>query len=772
MMPKRSGATSPQNEAQLRNPSATEAGDPPGRSPGSFVGRDLIAGVVVFLVALPLCLGIAHASGAPLHAGLISGIIGGLVVGALSGSHISVSGPAAGLAAIVLAQIKGLGSFEAFLVAVLISGALQLGLAALRAGGLANYFPNSVIKGLLAAIGVLLILKQVPHLFGHDRDYEGDMSFVQEDGDNTFSALTSMLESLVPSAAAIGLLALAILVVWEKTKLKKLLLPGALVAVVVGTLVNELFGMAMPAWSLEVSHLVTVPVVGAERSLFDLLHFPDMSRFFDPAIWLAAVTLAIVASLETLLNLEATDRLDPLRRHSPPNRELMAQGVGNMVAGAIGGLPMTSVIVRSSVNANAGSRTRLSAISHGALLLVSVAFFATVLNRIPLAALAAVLVFTGYKLANPRLFMQMWRAGTSQFVPFVVTVGAIVFTDLLIGVLIGLATSIAFVLWRYMKGGFQVVEEGHITGPVTRIEFARQTSFFNRAYLATLFDDFEEGDHVVIDASLSNYIDPDVLALIHEFVSDTAQARGVKVSLVGFRESYDLGDGVAHVDYSTRELQAMMTPLDVLNILKEGNERFASDRRLKRDLVRQVDGTAQAQHPMACVLSCIDSRAPVELLFDLGIGDIFSIRMAGNVATPEVLGSMEFGCGKAGAKLIVVLGHTRCGAVSATCDLVANVSDAAAGGLENLPSITSVIEAAVGAEQSKSADRTSANEDFVSRVTKRHVENTIAYIRDQSVALRTMIERGDIAIVGALYDVATARVEFFDVVPEEVLVRS
>ncbi|MCK5940918.1 MAG: SulP family inorganic anion transporter, partial [Planctomycetes bacterium] len=328
---------------------------------GGFVGRDLVAGVVVFLVALPLCLGIAHASGAPLHAGLISGIIGGLVVGLLAGSPLTVSGPAAGLAAIVVAQIKGLGSYEAFLTAVMIAGALQLVLGAVRAGGLANYFPNSVIKGLLAAIGVLLILKQLPHLIGHDSDDMGNLAASQGDGENTFTSLIKMLGDLLPGAALVGLVSVAVLITWERTKLKKMLFPGALAAVLIGTLINELLLGLGSSWAIGAKHLVGVPVVSGEGGSFtDLLAFPDLSRLFDPQVLIAGVTLAIVASLETLLNLEATDKLDPLRRSSPPSRELLAQGAGNLVAGAIGGLPVTSVIVRSSVNATAGSRTRLS----------------------------------------------------------------------------------------------------------------------------------------------------------------------------------------------------------------------------------------------------------------------------------------------------------------------------------------------------------------------------------------------------------------------------
>ncbi|MCB9889310.1 MAG: bifunctional SulP family inorganic anion transporter/carbonic anhydrase [Planctomycetes bacterium] len=732
-------------------------------SKGSRVARDLIAGVVVFFVALPLCLGIALASGAPPQAGLLAGIIGGLVVGVLSGSHVSVTGPAAGLAAIVVAQIGKLGSFEAFLTAVLLSGVLQIVFGAIRAGGMANYFPNSVIKGLLAAIGILLILKQVPHLLGHDADYEGDMTFEQADGQNTFTALSAAMQALLPGAALVGLSSLVLLLAWDRTRLKKALFPSALAAVLLGTAINELLRAIGSPWVIAPSHLVSVPVVSGEAGWSSLLHAPDLARVFDPVVLMAALTLAVVASLETLLNLEATDRLDPLRRTSPPNRELLAQGVGNILAGSIGALPVTSVIVRSSVNVNAGNRTRLSAIVHGLLLLISVGLMAGLINRIPLAALAAVLVVTGFKLASPKLFRSMWQEGWSQIVPFLVTVVAIVTTDLLIGVLIGLATSVVFVLLRNLHGGFQLVREDHVAGVVQRIEFASQTNFISRAHIAKQLGDFREGDEVVLDARNADYIDPDVMALIREFVDETAPARGVRVSTVGFKDRYPLDDVIQFVDFASRELLDSLSPDRVLQVLKEGNQRFVDDRRLKRDLVRQVDATSSGQHPMAVVLSCIDSRAPAELLFDLGIGDIFSVRVAGNVARDKVIGSMEYGCKVVGSKLIVVLGHTRCGAVNATCDFVArDVDPVVETGLHNLPAITSVITEAVRSEHAVSGAGGGDREAFADRVAARHVHNTIDWIRGHSDTLRHLLDQGTIGIIGAMYDVKTGRVEWFE----------
>ena len=714
------------------------------------VGRDLLAGLVVFLVALPLCLGIAHASGAPLLSGLISGILGGLVVGPLSASRISVTGPAAGLAAIVVAQVQGLGSFDVFLAAVLVAGVLQIGLGLLRGGSVANFVPNNVIKGLLAAIGILLILKQLPHLVGHDADYEGDESFAQPDGDNTFTALVTALGRLVPGAALVGCVSLALMVLWDNTRLKATKVPSALVAVLAGTLLSELLRSTGGYWSIEASHLVAVPVVGeGGLRLQDLLRFPDFSRFLDPRFLLAAVTIAAVASLETLLNLEATEKLDPGRRPASPNRELVAQGFGNLLAGALGGLPMTSVIVRSSVNVNAGGRSRMATITHGVLLLLSVLLLAPLINRIPLASLAAVLVVTGVKLASPKLFREKWRAGWLQFVPFLATVLAIVFTDLLIGVLIGLAISLSFVLARNLKGGFHLVRESHVSGLVHRIELGTHVSFLNRARLADILSRFRQGDQVAIDARGAEYVDPDLLSVIREFVEEEAPPRGIKVSLFGFQKKYQLDDVVQYVDFTSREVQAALTPQRVLELLRDGNDRFLSGQRLHRDLARQVDATSEGQHPMA--------------LFDLGIGDIFSVRVAGNVAKAKAMGSIEFACKIVGSKLVVVLGHTRCGAVKATCDFVhKGIDPVVATGLTNLPAITGPISDAVRAEKLTRDNRDSKNEQFVDRVTAIHVELTIQSILTHSPTLAKMLKDGEIGIVGAMYDVGSGRVQFLE----------
>ena len=567
--------------------------------PLSYLPRDLTSGLVVFLVALPLCLGIALASGAPLFSGLLAGIVGGLVVGSISGSSTSVSGPAAGLTAIVIAQIAALGSFEAFLLAVMIGGIIQIGLGIARAGSLSAFFPSSVIKGLLAAIGVILILKQIPHVVGHDSDPEGEMSFSQPDKQNTFSELLTVFEGDYHfGAAVVGILSIVLLVSWNRIKpLRNSMVPGPLVVVLLGVGLHLLFQRVGGPWMIQSSHLVQIPVANSAEDLLTFLTMPDFSQIFNPAIYFAAVTIAIVASLETLLNLEAVDKLDPENRNSPPSRELVAQGVGNIVSGLIGGLPVTSVIVRGSVNVNSGTKTKVSTIFHGLLLLISVALIPAYMNMIPLAALAAILLVTGFKLASPALFKQMWSEGRYQFAPFLITLLSIVFTDLLVGILIGLGVSVLFILNSSLRQPVRRIVETHLAGDILHVELANQVSFLNRAALDQLFNETEPGTHMLIDASNTDYIDPDILSLIQDFKKNIGPARGVTVSLRGFRRKYQMHDEIQFADYTTRELKDRVTPEQVLEILKEGNRRFYTGNRLSRDLGSQVNATAGEQQP-------------------------------------------------------------------------------------------------------------------------------------------------------------------------------
>lgn len=733
----------------------------------SRLSRDVTASVVVFLVALPLCLGIALASGAPLFSGLLAGIIGGILVGAMSGSNTSVSGPAAGLAAIVSAQIVALESFEIFLMAVFVAGLMQIGLGVARAGNLSAFFPSSVIKGLLAAIGVILILKQIPHVLGHDTDPEGEMSFSQPDQENTFSEILTVLAGdLHMGAAVIGIASIALLFFWDRIKpLKNSIVPGPLVVVIFGVLLHLLFERLGGSWVIESSHLVQIPVADSIRGFATFLTFPDFTQWANPAVYIAALQIAIIASLETLLNLEAVDNLDPKRRNSPPSRELVAQGVGNTVAGLIGGLPMTSVIVRSSVNVDVGAETKLATILHGILLLVCVAIFPIYLNMIPLAALAAILLVTGMKLASPALFKKMWSEGRYQFVPFIVTLMSIVFTDLLIGILIGLGVSVMFILNSNLRRPIRRIVETHIGGDVLHIELANQVSFLNRASLEKVFREAKSGSNLLIDASDTDYMDPDVLSLIRDFKSNRGPAHGVSVSLRGFRKKYNLRDDIQFADYSTRELQDRVTPEQVLEIIKEGNRRFQTGTRLTRDFRRQVDATAMSQTPLAAILSCIDSRVPAELVFDLGIGDIFSVRVAGNVIGSKSLASIEYGVGVAGVKLVLVLGHTRCGAVTASVQMLGdNKNVEQETGCQHLQKIVDEITPCV--ERSELSDfkelNTTDRESFVDQVAVRNVLRTVREITERSTAMRNAVNDGKVLVVGALYDVKTGNIDFLN----------
>ena len=503
------------------------------------IRRDLPAAIIVFFVAVPLCLGIALASGAPLFSGLIAGIVGGIVVGALSGSPLGVSGPAAGLAVIVFSAIQTLGSFETFLLAVVLAGAFQIVLGLARAGIVAYFFPSSVIKGMMAGIGLLIILKQIPHALGWDPDPEGDLAFFQPDGETTFSALLRAVEHVDPSALLVASTGLAILILWDKVLTPRArffqLVQGPLVAVSFGILFQLLAMRFAPGWALSPDHLVSVPVARNLSELAGLFTGPDWSQLSNGAVYVTAVTIAVVASLETLLCVEATDKLDSEKRVTPTNRELIAQGAGNMVSGLAGGLPITQVIVRSSASIQSGARSKLSAILHGVLLLVFVALLPHVLNLIPLAVLASILLSVGYKLAKPSLFTGMVRLGASQFMPFAATIAAILATDLLTGVILGLVVAVMWILHTsYVNSLFLHLESSDDSGGVhrVRIRLAEQVTFFNRGAILKELSEIPDGSHVVIDLGSTISIDHDVLEIIRDFDASAAN-RDIVVKEIG-----------------------------------------------------------------------------------------------------------------------------------------------------------------------------------------------------------------------------------------------
>ncbi len=493
--------------------------------------KDLPAGLVVFLVALPLCLGISLASGAPLFSGIITGIIGGLVVSLLSGSALSVSGPAAGLTVIVADAILELKSFEAFLLAGFIAGILQLILGYARAGVIGLYFPSAVIRGMLAAIGLTLILKQIPHFLG----IAGEEKLVEADGLGIYQEIMDAVRSVTPGAALIGVISLLLLIAWDSSARKKIkaldLVPGALVAVVVAVALNAAFAAFFPALTISKEHLVNLPVFSSPGQIVSEFKYPDWSQLGNKAVYIAAVTIAIIASLETLLSVGAVDKLDPQKRVTPSNRELKAQGVGNILACLIGGLPMTAVIVRSSANIAAGGQTRISSFVHGLLLLISVFFLAPFINKVPLAALAAVLLMVGFKLTSPALYKAQWKLGWNQFIPFAATIIAVLLTDLLIGVGVGLVIGLFFVLKSHYKLPFFKDEQSHPDAQTLHIQLAQNVTFIHKATLMAELNQVPAKSNVTIDGSKSAFIDYDVLEAIQDFKS-TSQHKDIDVHLI------------------------------------------------------------------------------------------------------------------------------------------------------------------------------------------------------------------------------------------------
>ncbi len=493
------------------------------------LGNDIPAGIVVFLVALPLCLGIAMASGAPLFAGVVTGIVGGVVVAWLSDSQLSVSGPAAGLTVIVLHAIQKLGNYEAFLLAVMVAGGIQLLLGFLRAGIIGAYFPSAVIKGMLAAIGLILIMKQIPHVVGFDADFEGDEAYMPADAETTVDEIFKSFGAFSLGPVIVSAVSIAVLLAWESAFIKRnrilSLIPGPLIAVLWGVGFN-VFTQDSASLSIHPEHLVSLPAIQGVAGFFQQFTLPDFSQYANPEIYSIAVTMAIVASLETLLSLEATDKLDPLKRVASTNQELKAQGIGNLISGMLGGLPMTAVIVRSSASINAGGKTKMAGFTHGVLLLLSVMFLSQYLNLIPLACLASILLLTGYKLAKPKLFKEMYSKGMNQLAPFVITVTAILVSDLLKGMAIGIVCGLFFVLKANYHAAITLTQDGN--NYLLRLH--KDVSFLNKALLRRYLNQVEANGHLLIDGSKAQFIDQDILETLQDFLN-AAQDSNITVEL-------------------------------------------------------------------------------------------------------------------------------------------------------------------------------------------------------------------------------------------------
>ena len=720
------------------------------------IKQDLIASTVVFLIAIPLCLGIAAASNAPAISGIIAGIIGGIVIGKLSKSHVSVSGPAAGLVAVVLAGIHDLGSFQAFLAAVVLAGVLQVVIGKLKAGFIADFVPTNVIQGLLCAIGIVIIIKNVPLAIGYFSKTQSVMAELKESQENVdLPALFAVWDKITMGSIIISFSSLFVLFGWGSIKSKTLkLIPGPVVVVLLGLVLNLSFKTLFPLLHLSGDqHLVTIPAIEKFIDVAHFFTFPDVSALMHYKVYLYAVIIAIVATLETLLNLEAAEKIDSEKRYCDRNKEMVAQGIGNTLSGLVGGLPITSVIVRSSVNVQSGAKSKASTIMHGCWLLLAVLLIPSLINKIPMASLAAILIYSGFKLAHYKVFKSMYDKGFEHFMPFIVTVVMIVATDLLIGVLCGLAVS-AFLVMKYnSKPDFAKQLEAYPSGDVLRIMLPQQATFLNKAALIEAFRGLKPSSKVIIDASQTHYMDYDIKEVIEDFTKNLSQSKNISIMTKGFKEHYEHELREDFTNVTTAHVQQSLTPQGVLTILQEGNKRFVNNMPLNRDLPKQVAQTAKAQHPLAVVLSCVDSRVPVEMVFDVGVGDVFVTRVVGNVINDDVIASLEYACAISGAKLIVVMGHTECGAIKAACG---------AHHQDKLANISEKIRPAIAKVETEHAELKPQSEAYLEAITAENVKLSKQKLMWGSKTLSSLIRSEEIAIVSAMYDVKTGHVAFGD----------
>ena len=716
----------------------------------SRLDKDIPASIVVFLVALPLCLGIALASGAPLLSGLISGIVGGLVVGSISGSSVSVSGPAASLTAVVLAAISSLGEFEVFLMAVVLAGIFQFLLGYLKAGIIADFLPSNIIKGLLAAIGIILIMAQIPYAMGIASGIETYYDSSLPVGEQVSSVLRAFRNSITLGSVIISAISLAIMIFWDKTPLKRFrLLPPALVVVLLGVLLNLLFEYAIPVLHLDAAQLVNIPRIDRFSMLVTC---PDFSAVTDPQVWGVAITITLIASIASLLAIEAADELDPHKRKTPPNRELVAQGIGNTVTGLLGGIPITSVIVRSSVNIKTGAETKLSTILHGILLLISVLFLSSVLNLIPLSSLAAILLVIGYNLASWNVIKTMYKKGWNQFIPFVVTVVAIIVTDLLIGIFIGSLVSIFFLLRSNYHNAFFVENTRIFKGETIRLELSNEVSFFNKASIKNTLWNVPEGSNVIIDATFASYIDQDVLEIFDDFEKTYAEEHDINLSIVGLKEKYVEGKELEFVKGEIQESKERSTPKEILDYFKEGNQRYVDGKLVSKRLRNKELMDFINAPPLAAVVNCIDMREPLNLLMNTGIGDIIPIRNAGNLAGDNVIKSLEVACKKQGARVILFMGN------SANKIYAEALRDFSKGEISYVsPLIADAVNALhITREELERRDILEVTDE----ITQWNIEQSQMRVIAGSAYLRERLQEGKIGMATAFYMRSTGKIEF------------
>jgi len=704
-----------------------------------------LSGIIVFLVSIPLCLGISLAAGAPIYSGLISGVIGGILVGLLSSSSVSVSGPAAGITAIILMANLELGSFANFLLALTISGCIQIAIGKLRLGFFADYIPSSVIKGMLSAIGMLLILKMLPLASTFSHNYQQlKLLLVEAVEDGHLIFWKNFWLHLNNGAILISSLSLLLLIIFEK-KLKKI--PGAIIVVLLGTAFNEYLVHSHPF--LAQANLVNLPIFHTTKEMWSQIIKPNFLALSNPLVYFYAFLIACVSSLETLVNISATERLDKVHRMTDKSKELFAQGVGNFFAGLFGGLPITSAIIQTSVNVENKANSKLSTITNGILMLLSILLISKIINRIPLSVLASILIFSGYKLTCPSLYYKTYKQGHERFIPFIVTVLGILFINLLSGIILGLILNLFFVLRYNSKARVDIIQELYPTGVIKRLVLPQQTSFLNKSTLISQLNTIPNHAQLIIDARSTNFIDKEIIELIEEYKDEQAPQKNISLNLIGFKDHYTIQDHINFINVTTYDAQSILNPDDVLNILKQGNERFLNDKRIHRSNMTDVQHTAKTQHPIAVVLGCIDSRVPVETIFDMTFGDLFCIRIAGNVVNNDILASIEYACHVVGAKLIVVLGHTGCGAINAACN------NFQAG---HITELLQKINPAIETQRQLSSQ---VDQQFIDNVTNLNINNSIQEIGRQSTILSQMLEEKDIGIIGAIYDISSGKVNFF-----------
>lgn len=719
---------------------------------------DLIAGSIVFLVAIPLCLGVALACGAPLYSGIISGICGGIVVGILSNSQLSVSGPSAAIAAVIINAMVYLTSFNDLLVAIFLSGIVQLFMANKRFGFIADYIPSNIIQGMLSAIGLLLIIKQVPLAFTLSKN-STDLKVLLLDsaeGLGTHPALHFSFQ-INSGAAILSILCLASLLYFEKAKNSWLkYIPGPILVVILGTLVNEWFIFKDSYLAQSGPRLVNLPEYNSVSHIWDTLASPNWNALENPYVYLYALLIASVTSLESLLNVNATERLDPKHQRIDTNRELFAQGIGNITASLLGGIPVSSVVVRSSVNIQSQAKSKVSTILHGFLLAFSFFFIPNILNHIPLCILASILIYTGYKLTQPKIYTNIYQQGLSRFLPFIATVIGILAFNLLFGIVLGLIINLIYILKFNSSARIDIIQENYPTGITNRLILPQQTTFLNKATIVAELNGIPNNSQLIIDARYAEFIDKEIIEYLKMYQNELAPARLISLNFIGFKDDYAIHDYINFINVTTYDAQSQLTPSEVLEILQQGNERFLNDQRIHRSNQIDIFHTSETQHPIAIVLGCIDSRVPVETVFDMTMGDLFCVRVAGNVVNDDILASIEYACNVVGAKLIVILGHTKCGAINAACEHVEK---------GHITQLLGKIKPAIQIEE-KFSKNLALELNFVDKVTNLNVAHSMMEIYSRSSILRDMLKANEIGIVGAIYDVTTGQVNFSNYIHE------